>query len=64
MCTFYLQVKVSFDLNTIQIKYLDEENEEVKYILVPMPRYNKDLISQEGYVFKNIRILISLCVGV
>uniref|UniRef100_A0A2K5XN77 NBR1 autophagy cargo receptor n=1 Tax=Mandrillus leucophaeus TaxID=9568 RepID=A0A2K5XN77_MANLE len=27
-------VKVSFDLNTIQIKYLDEENEEVKYIMV------------------------------
>lgn len=27
---FPLQVKVSFDLNTIQIKYLDEENEEVK----------------------------------
>uniref|UniRef100_A0A2R9ADM7 Next to BRCA1 gene 1 protein n=1 Tax=Pan paniscus TaxID=9597 RepID=A0A2R9ADM7_PANPA len=26
-------VKVSFDLNTIQIKYLDEENEEVKYIM-------------------------------
>ncbi|EPY88162.1 next to BRCA1 gene 1 protein [Camelus ferus] len=32
-------VKVSFDLNTIQIKYLDEENEEVKYIMVPMARY-------------------------
>ncbi|XP_015426070.1 PREDICTED: next to BRCA1 gene 1 protein, partial [Myotis davidii] len=29
VCTFHLQVKVSFDLNTIQIKYLDEENEEV-----------------------------------
>uniref|UniRef100_A0A2K5K348 Next to BRCA1 gene 1 protein n=1 Tax=Colobus angolensis palliatus TaxID=336983 RepID=A0A2K5K348_COLAP len=27
-------VKVSFDLNTIQMKYLDEENEEVKHIMV------------------------------
>ena len=39
LCIFHLQVKVSFDLNTIQIKYLDEENEEVKYIMVPIARY-------------------------
>lgn len=38
---FNLQVKVSFDLNTIQIKYLDEEDEEVKYFMDPTAGHSK-----------------------
>lgn len=33
MFFFSLQVKVSFDLDNIQIKYIDEDNDEVKYLL-------------------------------
>lgn len=29
---FSLQVKVSFGLDNIQIKYIDEDNDEVKYL--------------------------------
>lgn len=36
---FSLQVKVSFDLDNIQIKYIDEDNDEVKY-LPPHPLNN------------------------
>lgn len=37
MCSFFLlQVKVSFDLDNIQIKYIDEDNDEVKS-LAPHP---------------------------
>lgn len=33
LCSFFsLQVKVSFDLDNIQIKYIDEDNDEVKYL--------------------------------
>uniref|UniRef100_A0A452FTJ7 Next to BRCA1 gene 1 protein n=1 Tax=Capra hircus TaxID=9925 RepID=A0A452FTJ7_CAPHI len=43
-------VKVSFDLNTIQIKYLDEENEEVKYILMAVKQGNQlQMQVHEGY---------------
>uniref|UniRef100_A0A8C9PR31 NBR1 autophagy cargo receptor n=1 Tax=Spermophilus dauricus TaxID=99837 RepID=A0A8C9PR31_SPEDA len=34
-------VKVSFDLNTIQIKYLDEENEKVNYIMMAVKQGNQ-----------------------
>lgn len=36
---FPLQVKVSFDLDNVQIKYIDEDNDEVKYLL-PHPTSN------------------------
>ncbi|TEA40081.1 hypothetical protein DBR06_SOUSAS8210002 [Sousa chinensis] len=43
-------VKVSFDLNTIQIKYLDEENEEVKYIMMAVKQGNQlQMQVHEGY---------------
>lgn len=58
LCSFFsFQVKVSFDLDNIQIKYIDEDNDEVKYLL-PHPG-NKS--PEEWLVAEMTFCLVMIC---